>query len=94
MDAGRPQPGFRIGKVTAFVVVDENDDAEGIIAFMDSTGLWHPMIGADEDRIRSLRPVAEDLARRSGARELKLVQFDNRTVVETIKIEGEDGPDG
>jgi hypothetical protein len=78
---------FRIQTLTAYVAIDPADNSEGIIGQLMPDGVggmsWMPFIGADEDRIRSMRPMAERLAR-DLAREVKLVRFSTREDVETI----------
>ena len=73
---------FRIETISAFVSVDELDE-EGIIGEL-VRGQWMPFIAADEDRLRSLRPRAELLARASG-RPVRLVRFSVREDLETIE---------
>lgn len=75
-------PGFRLQTVTAFVAVDESDDSEGIISFWDALqGAHMPMIGADQARIESLKPIAQEVARATG-QPVKLVRFSVREDVE------------
>lgn len=75
--------GFRLTAVWAWVAVDPEDDQEGICGFRTPTG-WLPMIGADEARIRQLRPIAEQLARAS-ERPIQLVKFTTRENLEVIE---------
>lgn len=77
------KPGFRIEAIYAFLAIDPDDDAEGVIGFLGPDG-WLPMIGADEARIKSLRPIALDLAQRT-AGPITLVKFSRRELLETIK---------
>lgn len=76
---------FRITTLHAWTQVDDGDE-EGIIATLgaDGTDAWLPLIGADEDRIRSLRPVAEGVARATG-RPVQLRRFDNGVIVDEIQ---------
>lgn len=60
----QPKPGFRITEITAFTAID-NDDEEGICAFMSPDGMWMPMVAADITRLTQLRDQAE-LFRASG----------------------------
>lgn len=73
--------GFRIDTLWAFTHVDEND-VEGIVGFHTGSG-WMPMIAADRDRIESLRPLAERLARETG-RPIKFSAFTTRTDLEDV----------
>jgi len=58
--------GYRITKVWIFVSVDEDGD-EGVCAFMGSQG-WMPMVAADEKRLHSLIPVAQEIADARGVK--------------------------
>lgn len=82
--------GFVIGAVHAFIVVDPEDGDEGIPAFVGPGGMWMPMVAADEDRVRSLRPMAEKVARETG-QTVKFVRFSVREDLETIGGD-DDGP--
>lgn len=48
------------------------------------TGMWFPLVGADLDRMLSLREVAVKLAARSG-KPLRLVRYSTRTEMEIIE---------
>ena len=72
---------FRIESLCAYVAIDP-DDAEGVTAFATADG-WMPMVMADERRIRSLRPIAVDLAAQTG-RPITLVRFSQREDLEVI----------
>ena len=74
---------LRIDTTFAFVVVDV-DGTEGVPAIIAPDGTVWPMIGADEERIDSLRPMAVDAARILG-RPIELVRFTNREHVEWIE---------
>ena len=66
-----------IDDIWAFVATDEAGN-EGICAFYDNEhATWLPMIGADEDRVESLRPTAEAIAEKTG-RKVKLVRFERK----------------
>ena len=74
---------FRIESLTAFLAVG-TDGEEGVCAFTDArTGLTLPMIGADHERIASLRPQAQAIAAATGAR-VVLARFETRTDLEEI----------
>lgn len=70
-----------IDEVYVFIAVDEQ--GEGIPA-MTLPGLGTvPLIGADKDRIDSLRPYADRMARMSG-KKIKLVKFTTRVELEEL----------
>jgi hypothetical protein len=62
-------------------VVTEADGGQGIPAFDRGDGLVLPMIGADSERIESLRPVAMQAA--GVCLKLELIEFGDRVVLET-----------
>lgn len=67
----------RIDEMWAWIIVDE-DNTEGIPAQRGPDGSWMPMVGADADRIKSLRPYVKkvvDLSQRAA----ELVRFTERT---------------
>jgi hypothetical protein len=64
-----------IDRLFAYVATD--DDGEGVAAYQID-GQWMPLVGADEERMRSLKPVAQLVADQSGKR-LALVRFEART---------------
>ncbi|TET42665.1 MAG: hypothetical protein E3J66_03215 [Dehalococcoidia bacterium] len=66
----------RIEEMYAFVAEDSGPDDEGVVGFMADTG-WMPMVGADMDRVESLKPIAEHIARTTSKR-IKLLRFTNR----------------
>lgn len=70
-----------IDSISAWVSRDEEGN-EGICGFNSPLG-WMPMIAADEERLKSLRPFAEDVARTTG-RPVYRVQFYLRREVENI----------
>jgi len=76
---------FRVERLWAWISTANPGDDEGVIAVLDErTGIYLPLVGADEDRVRSLRPRAE-LAVEVSGRSAQLVRFDVRTNVETLK---------
>lgn len=77
-----PYSGFRITNLWAFTQVGA-DDQEGICAFMTDRG-WMPMIASDRVRLDQLRPIAQQIAKKTG-RVVKLVQVSTRTDLEEIK---------
>ena len=74
---------FKIETLTAFLAVSREGE-EGVCAFVDpKTGVFMPMIGADHDRICSLRPQARAIAAATGQR-IVLARFEARTDLEEI----------
>lgn len=74
--------GFRIQTLSAFIAVDPKDGDEGVVA-AHIDGVWYPLTCADQARIDSLRPHAQDIARATGIT-IKLVEFSVRRDVETL----------
>lgn len=75
----------KIEAMYAYITHEKGDpDDEGVTAFLPpSTHQWMPMVGADEKRMASLRPMAQELANASG-QTITLVKFSVRTDLETI----------
>ena len=69
-----------IKSMSAYVAMDPTDNTEGIIAF-EQNDTWRPMVGADQEMIESLRPIATRIARQQGIK-VSLVRFSQREVVE------------
>lgn len=74
---------LHIDEMFAFIVLDD-DGTEGIPAIPGPGGVALPMVGADMARIESLRPFAENAARRMG-KTVSLVKFTNRVHLEDIE---------
>lgn len=56
------KPGFRIKHVWAVIALDPKDDSEGVPgALLGAT--WFPLIAADEDRLRSIKEMAQQISR-------------------------------
>jgi hypothetical protein len=72
----------RIDKIWAWVSVDAKDGYEGVCAGF-VRGMWTPLIAADKARLKSMRILAEGIARESGMK-LKLVEFSTRREIEEI----------
>lgn len=72
-----------IKEIYAFVSCD--DGGEGVCAFNANNG-WLPLIGADMDRVTSLKEIAQKIANETG-QNITLAIFDNRQDIETIKPE-------
>jgi hypothetical protein len=67
---------FVITKVTAFVAIDPQNGDEGIIGFKSLDG-WMPLICADEERIKHMLPIAEEIRAATG-KDYKIIQFSIR----------------
>lgn len=76
-------PGTRIKELWAYLAIDPKDDVEGLTAWRSPNGEWMPLVGADQDRMKSLRTKAEDIARQSG-HTIRLVRFKQMEVLEII----------
>lgn len=76
---------IRIEKLFAFIVLDPADNTEGVAAWLDpDTAHWVPMVGADMDRVRSLKPHVQRIANEANV-EVRLVEFSERKELETIR---------
>jgi len=78
----------RIEEMYAFIAADTGPDDEGLIAVpsetdQDGTSVWLPLIGADMERVDSLRELARGIGREAGTK-VTLVRFSNRQDVEII----------
>lgn len=73
---------LRIDNIWAYICLDD-DNTEGIAGWYSPDGPI-PMIGADEARIKSLRPLAEELARSMG-KKITLCRFSVREELEVIE---------
>jgi len=73
---------FRIKEVWAFVTIGD-DDEEGVCGFCGPDGRWMPMVCADQKRIDSIRPFAEEIAKVTN-KKVTLVKFHQREDVEDI----------
>ncbi len=79
----------KIERLFAFVVEDTGPDDEGVISAPASVhGPFHapvpmPLVGADEGRIASLRPVAQKIADATG-KPVKVLMFSVRTEVAVL----------
>jgi len=74
--------GFHIERLWAYVAVHDDGD-EGIVGATVAGNLM-PLVAADKARLDQLRPWAEAAARASD-KAVRLVRFDRRTDVETIR---------
>jgi hypothetical protein len=73
--------GKKITELYAWIAT-EPDGGEGVCAAATTEG-WLPMIGADMDRMRSLRPAAE-LAHKVNNAPIRLVRFSTREDLEEL----------
>lgn len=73
----QPSLGYRIDRIFAYLAVDA--EGEGIVGW---DGV--PLVGADADRMLSMRPTAKAAATVS-RRAVRLVRFDTRTEVEVFE---------
>ena len=74
---------LKVNEMWVWVSVDSEDQNEGVIAFDSPMGPM-PMVGADKDRMMSLRHLAEQTAKKSGI-EVKLLRFSERVEIEVIR---------
>lgn len=68
-----------ITELFAFISEDEPGD-EGIIGMNMPDGTWYPFIGANMDRVVSLKPFADKIAAISG-KPYKIAKFEMKEVV-------------
>lgn len=76
--------GFEIEAIWAFLAVHDEDGDEGVISAPAPGGGQMPLIAADQDRLESLRPIAEAIANKTG-KDVNLVKFHQREHIETIE---------
>lgn len=72
---------LHIDQMFAFVALDK-DGTEGVVATMKE-GVYYPLVGADMERVESLKPMAEKLAEQLGV-PVTLLKFSVREEIETI----------
>ena len=72
----------KITEMYAFVCEDTGPDDEGVIA-ENINGSWMPLVGADMDRVESLKPIAARIRKTLG-KKVKLVHFTRREDLEEI----------
>jgi hypothetical protein len=65
-------------------VITLPDGSESVPAARGASGMWLPLIGADQERMESFRDYATDLAATEG-RKLCLARFTSRQDMETIE---------
>ncbi len=66
----------RIEEMYAFVAEDSGPDDEGVVA-MSVGSVMLPLVGADMARVESLKPIAREIAARTGQK-IKLLHFTHR----------------
>lgn len=72
----------RVERMYAYLIVDTEHGMEGVPAFMDpELGTWMPMVGADIERMQSLREIAREIADKTGE-EITLCVFEGRVDIE------------
>jgi len=79
--------GDRVMELWTYLAIDSVDDCEGIAgitAILDGQRTVMPMIAADKARIASLRPVAQEMARREKVK-LRLVRFVRAETTEEVE---------
>jgi hypothetical protein len=83
-----PNEQLRIDQVWIFISVDAT--GEGVCAApLMGSGSLVPLIAADEARLKSLIPIARQLARDSG-KQIKLIKLSQRTELMAISPDGKD----
>jgi len=73
----------KIEVIYAFISIDEGPDDEGIVAALVGDR-WLPLVGADMDRVESLRPLAMGVACATEKR-IVLARFGDREDLEELK---------
>lgn len=76
---------LRIDEMYAYVA--ESDEGEGVCSIHSERLGNMPMVGADRERMLSLRPYAQELAAAMGV-PVKLVRFSKREVIEELTSRG------
>lgn len=71
-----------IETLTAFVADDK--PGEGVVTYLAATGLWIPLVAADEDRVASFTQIAQGVADATGT-SIKVLRFSVRTQIGTIE---------
>ena len=59
------------------MAIDPKDGDEGIMAFEGANGVMMPLVCADEARIESMLPFAEDIRAHTGC-QYRIIQFSTR----------------
>lgn len=72
----------KIEQMYAFIIEDTGPEDEGLIGMATPEG-WMPLVGADMERVESLRPIAKRAAAQVG-KPVKLIRFTTREELEVI----------
>jgi hypothetical protein len=73
-----------IDELWAYIVVDPEDEDEGMPLWSPTPGTYTPAMGAERQRMDSLRGLAEQVAT-DMQRPVRLVRFSQREEIETIE---------
>lgn len=68
---------------TMFAFIAQGPEGEGVVAFREGD-VWVPMVGADMERAKSLRPIAQAMATK-GDITINFVKFSTRETLETFQ---------
>lgn len=77
----------KVTELYAYVAADKDENDEGIPA-MTVAGNVYPLMGADLERAKSLRPFAQALANKQN-QSIKLIRCSHMEVVDVIEPNGE-----
>ena len=72
----------KITQMLVYIIADKDADDEGVPSVHTRMGAM-PLLGADEDRVRSLRPYAQELADVAG-KPVRLVRFTQMEELEVL----------
>lgn len=75
-------PGFKITEMFAFIAT-EKDGTEGILGFQTDNGVMMPLVGADMDRVDSVKGFAKLIGQHAGCN-VTLAKFSIRENLEVI----------
>jgi len=76
----------KIKTIYAFISIDKDSEDEGVVAALMG-GMWMPLVAADEDRVRSLKPIAQQIALAT-RKKIVLAKFSVREDIEEITPAG------
>jgi len=74
----------RIVELWAYVIADTGPDDEGVPAMLGADGMWQPLMGADFERVDSIRDEAKQLAKIHG-KPIRLVRSLGLETVEVLR---------
>ena len=80
----------KIEKLLAYVIADKDEEDEGVPAMMARNGMMFPLMGADEERMKSLRAEAQMIANTKG-KPVKLLRFTQLEVLDVIEPKTQGG---